>query len=359
MGVNWISWSSAVTVIITLLHIQGVVSITTMTVTVEEGQTLSFRRNYTRDSQKSTSTYFLKYFYRVDSKVSNNLIVTKGPDQLWENGRFSLYDNSAEACVIVRVDKASAEDSGTYWCGVDVSAHPDDITVVQLTVVAGTVRMFVLDAGIFHPGSDFVLMSPPAKHENRAEPLLSYCTCSSFYFYETATGYCKCRCAFPKLNVFLCPPTTADSPDILWRSTTVQMIPTAVIQVSNPLFLTAVMCVAAMLFVCVFTLGLMLTVKHRSSAPSHNRQTSADYETMMPSVQNQPEPCCPCPDCVDPSAFSSPPPNVCANSRSNEYAAVDVLEHSCQYQSLDDIQGEEKVYQDLYRNCGVKDERAV
>ncbi|XP_055365223.1 uncharacterized protein LOC114851906 isoform X3 [Betta splendens] len=348
MGVNWISWSSAVTVIITLLHIQGVVSITTMTVTVEEGQTLSFRRNYTRDSQKSTSTYFLKYFYRVDSKVSNNLIVTKGPDQLWENGRFSLYDNSAEACVIVRVDKASAEDSGTYWCGVDVSAHPDDITVVQLTVVAGTVRMFVLDAGIFHPGSDFVLMSPPAKHENRAEPLLSYCTCSSFYFYETATGYCKCRCAFPKLNVFLCPPTTADSPDILWRS-----------KVSNPLFLTAVMCVAAMLFVCVFTLGLMLTVKHRSSAPSHNRQTSADYETMMPSVQNQPEPCCPCPDCVDPSAFSSPPPNVCANSRSNEYAAVDVLEHSCQYQSLDDIQGEEKVYQDLYRNCGVKDERAV
>ncbi|XP_028999638.1 uncharacterized protein LOC114851906 isoform X6 [Betta splendens] len=276
MGVNWISWSSAVTVIITLLHIQGVVSITTMTVTVEEGQTLSFRRNYTRDSQKSTSTYFLKYFYRVDSKVSNNLIVTKGPDQLWENGRFSLYDNSAEACVIVRVDKASAEDSGTYWCGVDVSAHPDDITVVQLTVVA------------------------------------------------------------------------ADSPDILWRS-----------KVSNPLFLTAVMCVAAMLFVCVFTLGLMLTVKHRSSAPSHNRQTSADYETMMPSVQNQPEPCCPCPDCVDPSAFSSPPPNVCANSRSNEYAAVDVLEHSCQYQSLDDIQGEEKVYQDLYRNCGVKDERAV
>ncbi|XP_028999626.1 CMRF35-like molecule 8 isoform X4 [Betta splendens] len=316
MGVNWISWSSAVTVIITLLHIQGVVSITTMTVTVEEGQTLSFRRNYTRDSQKSTSTYFLKYFYRVDSKVSNNLIVTKGPDQLWENGRFSLYDNSAEACVIVRVDKASAEDSGTYWCGVDVSAHPDDITVVQLTVVAAD-------------SPDILWRS-------------SKCTVTSItHQIQQIMSDIESLCASVAL------------------SATVQMIPTAVIQVSNPLFLTAVMCVAAMLFVCVFTLGLMLTVKHRSSAPSHNRQTSADYETMMPSVQNQPEPCCPCPDCVDPSAFSSPPPNVCANSRSNEYAAVDVLEHSCQYQSLDDIQGEEKVYQDLYRNCGVKDERAV
>lgn len=96
-------------------------------------------------------------------------------------------------------------------------------------------------------------------------------------------------------------------------------------------------------------------------------QMSADYETMMPRVRNQPETCCTCPDCVELSALSSPPRGVCASLRSkqresaistglSEYAVVSVLEHSCQDQCLDVNQIEEKVYQDL---GGVKDERAV
>lgn len=138
----------------------GLMSGTTTTVTGVEGQTLSFRCDYPQDCQSNK-----KYFYQVDDSVSNTyLMLLSNGNQSARNGRFSLYDNTTEAFVIIRVDKLSLEDSGTYWCGVDVSSRPDHISVIQLTVVRGTVCHVTahshlvnwlpgLPLCIFHPGT--------------------------------------------------------------------------------------------------------------------------------------------------------------------------------------------------------------
>ncbi|XP_034453626.1 uncharacterized protein LOC117769088 isoform X5 [Hippoglossus hippoglossus] len=135
------------------------------------------------------------------------------------------------------------------------------------------------------------------------------------------------------------------------------------IELNMSLFLTAAMCVAAILFVCLFTLCLLCAVKHQRSGPRQNRETSADYETMTPGEGTEPEPRCTCSpsDCAAPSAPPPPPPDLCPHFTSKhrestvtlgEYAEVDVRGHVCQYQHLDLSQLEDHVY---HRLCGPKD----
>ncbi|GAA6220154.1 CMRF35-like molecule 8 [Lates japonicus] len=139
-------------------------------------------------------------------------------------------------------------------------------------------------------------------------------------------------------------------------------------KLNMPLFLTAVMCVSAILFVCLFTICLLGAVKHQRShsrsRPRPNRETSSDYETMMPGVGTEPEPCCTssAPDCT----ALPPPPDLCSHFTSkqresavtlglSEYVDVDVPGHICQYQHLDLSRLEEHVYHSLQGNSGPKD----
>ncbi|XP_029286379.1 uncharacterized protein LOC115007581 [Cottoperca gobio] len=135
-----------------------------------------------------------------------------------------------------------------------------------------------------------------------------------------------------------------------------------------PLFVTAAMCVAAILFICLFTLCLWLAVKHRRSGPRHNREPSSDYETMMPGVRTEPELRCSfsAPDCKDLSALPPLPPDLCSHFTSKyrestvtlglgEYVDVDVPKHICQYQDLDLSRLEDHVYHSLQGNSPPKD----
>ncbi|XP_070684472.1 CMRF35-like molecule 6 [Pempheris klunzingeri] len=133
-----------------------------------------------------------------------------------------------------------------------------------------------------------------------------------------------------------------------------------------PLYLTVVMCVAAILCVCLFTLCLLLVVKQRRSGPRQNRETSSDYETMTPGVGTDPEFYCSCSDCIDLSAQPLPRPDLCSHFTSKqrvstvtlglgEYVDVDVPGHVCHYQQLDVSLSEEHVYHSLRRNGGLKD----
>ncbi|TDH15960.1 hypothetical protein EPR50_G00014550 [Perca flavescens] len=135
-----------------------------------------------------------------------------------------------------------------------------------------------------------------------------------------------------------------------------------------PLFVTAAMCITAMLFICMFTLGLLLAVKHRRPGPRQNRETSSDYETMMPGVRTEPELHCSfsAPDCADISALPVPPPDLCSHFTSKhrestvtlglgEYVDVDGPKHVCQYQHLDLSRLEEHVYHSLHGNYDPKD----
>lgn len=111
-------------------------SVTTTSVSGVEGQALSFRCPYPQDYQNSG-----KFFYHVDDSVSNAQLIRTG-NQWEKNGRFSLYDNTTGAFVIISVDRLLLEDSGTYWCGVDIHLLPDYINVIQLSVVQGAVCHF-------------------------------------------------------------------------------------------------------------------------------------------------------------------------------------------------------------------------
>uniref|UniRef100_A0A3Q1BHK6 Immunoglobulin V-set domain-containing protein n=1 Tax=Amphiprion ocellaris TaxID=80972 RepID=A0A3Q1BHK6_AMPOC len=91
---------------------------------------------------------YAKYFCRVDDKDSqSHLIRTERHDQWEREGRFSLYDNTSGAFFIVRVDELTLKDTGTYWCGVDISYLPDHISVIQLNVTRNH-HLYT-----FHPGA--------------------------------------------------------------------------------------------------------------------------------------------------------------------------------------------------------------
>ncbi|XP_042341695.1 uncharacterized protein LOC121942531 isoform X2 [Plectropomus leopardus] len=134
-----------------------------------------------------------------------------------------------------------------------------------------------------------------------------------------------------------------------------------------PLFMTAVMCISAMLFICLFTLCLLLAVKQRRPSPRTNREISSDYETMMPGVAAEPGLRCSCStlDCTDLSALPPPPPDLCSHFTPKqressvtlclgEYVDVDAPKHTCPYQHLDLSRFEEHVYYSLHGNSDPK-----
>ncbi|XP_040892462.1 transmembrane domain-containing protein TMIGD3-like isoform X2 [Toxotes jaculatrix] len=290
MGTTWISWRTTVTVIITVLQIQALISVKPKAVMGEEGQTLDFRCEYPH-SWKSNS----KYFCRLDD--NNTCLILTDKHNQWEtDGRFSLYDNTTGAFFIVKVDELVPEDSGTYWCGVDVSSCPDHISFVTLNV-------------------------------SRAPP-------------NNLTQ---------NINVI---------PNFFPKDLTVDKL-------HLPLFLTAVMCMAAILFVCLFTLCLLRAVKHQRSGPQQNRETSCDYETMMPGTEPELRCTSSAPDWADLPAFPASPPDLCSHFTSKhrestvtlglgEYADVDMPCRLSQYQHLDLNQLEEHVYQSLHDNRSHK-----
>uniref|UniRef100_UPI0037E7A2C4 polymeric immunoglobulin receptor-like n=1 Tax=Semicossyphus pulcher TaxID=241346 RepID=UPI0037E7A2C4 len=284
LGVMGANWRTTTTVILTLLQIPALISVKTTAGGVE-GQSFEFRCDYP-EHLKSNG----KFFCHVDDDTcSNYLIQTDKQNQWVTQGRYSVYDNNTGGFFTVGVDKLTLEDSGMYWCGVDISSRPDHIHVIQLNVSRVTV-------------------SPPTV--STKAPTVD------------------------KLNL--------------------------------PLYLTAVMCVAAILCVCMFTLCLLMAVKQRRSGTLHSRQASSDYETMAPGVSTEPEPYCTCSDCADLSSFPPQPPDLCAHFTSKqrestvtlgpgEYVDVDVSGHICQYQHLDLTRLEDHVYHCINGNNSAKD----
>ncbi|XP_034542932.1 CMRF35-like molecule 5 [Notolabrus celidotus] len=290
MGANW---RATITVVLTLLQIKALISVKT-TVGGVEGQSFSFRCDY-QDIHRDNAKYFCIVY---DTNCADSLIRTDKHDQWVEKGRFSLFDNTTGGFFSVRMDRLRLEDSGLYWCGVDI--NPDHNSVIQLNVSRATVVM----TGTLSPG------------------------------------------------IHLAKEFTVD-------------------KIHLPLYLTAVMCVAAILCVCMFTLCLLLAVKQRRTRPQHNRETTSDYETMMPGNPTEPQLSCSCsdPDCPGLPPLPPPPPDLCSHFTSKhsavtpglcDYEDVDISGRICRYQHLDLTQLEEHVYHCLNGNGdgpgGVKEE---
>ncbi|XP_053273073.1 CMRF35-like molecule 8 isoform X1 [Pleuronectes platessa] len=131
MGAAGISWRTTMTVIITASQIPALMSFRTRDVIGVEGQRFSFTCEYPQSWQSNA-----KYLCREDD--NDNILIHTDRHNQWEtNGRFSLYDNTTAAFLLVQVDRLVLEDGGRYRCGVHVDLQPDHISVIHLNVSQG------------------------------------------------------------------------------------------------------------------------------------------------------------------------------------------------------------------------------
>lgn len=125
-----------------LFWLAALISVKTKAKTAVEGQDFYFSCKY-KDGQGVNTKYF------SHDESSTPLILTDKHDQWVSIGRFSLYDNTSGSFFMVRISNLKLEDSGKYWCGVDVPSNADKLNEIQLNVTRGTV-VFPINALIFH-----------------------------------------------------------------------------------------------------------------------------------------------------------------------------------------------------------------
>ncbi len=78
-----------------------------------------------------------KYFCRGQRSKCTNQIKTNTKNKWFDSGRFSLYDDTTAAVFTVTIRDLSEQDSGTYYCGTDISWDKDSYTEVNLKVITG------------------------------------------------------------------------------------------------------------------------------------------------------------------------------------------------------------------------------
>ncbi|XP_026101149.1 CMRF35-like molecule 3 [Carassius auratus] len=78
-----------------------------------------------------------KYFCRGQWIRCSDLIKTDKEIKWVDSGRFSLFDDTTAAVFTVTFRDLSEQDSGTYWCGVDISGKIDSYIKVNLIIESG------------------------------------------------------------------------------------------------------------------------------------------------------------------------------------------------------------------------------
>ncbi len=78
-----------------------------------------------------------KYFCKGQWQTTcSDLIRTKEKNKWVNSGRFSLYEDRRAAVFTVTFRNLSERDSGTYWCGTEITGF-DPYTEVKLSVITG------------------------------------------------------------------------------------------------------------------------------------------------------------------------------------------------------------------------------
>lgn len=94
-----------------------------------EGQNISIQLTYPAIYEKHD-----KYIGRSDGFFSKKLIQTSQANRWFRHGRVAVFDYTAAHTVIVFMSGLMMEDSGLYFCGVDVKLQLDPVSEIQITV---------------------------------------------------------------------------------------------------------------------------------------------------------------------------------------------------------------------------------
>ncbi|KAL7845238.1 hypothetical protein AOLI_G00234300 [Acnodon oligacanthus] len=98
-------------------------------VTGYKGRSLRINCHYPRGSEEQG-----KYFCRLQGFPCPDLIRTTVKNSWDVQGRVALFDNTSARFFTLEIFSLHVNDSGKYWCGVDISLRPDIIHGVQITV---------------------------------------------------------------------------------------------------------------------------------------------------------------------------------------------------------------------------------
>ncbi|KAF4078780.1 hypothetical protein AMELA_G00185480 [Ameiurus melas] len=78
-----------------------------------------------------------KYFCKGSWTYCSDQIKTGAKNEWINSGRFSLFDDTKSAEFSVMIRELTVEDTGTYYCGVDLPRVQDISTWVELKVKEG------------------------------------------------------------------------------------------------------------------------------------------------------------------------------------------------------------------------------
>ncbi len=102
--------------------------------TGHSGGEINITCRYQDKHTENTNKYFCKGQWDM---TCSDLIKTKEKDKWIDSGRFSLYDDTTAAVFTVTFRNLTEQDSGKYWCGVDISGNKDYYTEVNLNIITG------------------------------------------------------------------------------------------------------------------------------------------------------------------------------------------------------------------------------
>ncbi|XP_051780270.1 CMRF35-like molecule 6 [Erpetoichthys calabaricus] len=108
-----------------------------MTVKTTEGEKLQVVCEYNY-RYKLHNKYFCRHPCNSDNDV---LVLSSKPETLVTRGRFHLFDYSSNCNIRVTVDNVQLTDTGTYYCGIEVSLRLDRFTQVFIKVEKGPSTM--------------------------------------------------------------------------------------------------------------------------------------------------------------------------------------------------------------------------
>lgn len=110
-------------------------SSTAVNVTGSVGSNISVACRYPETFENNS-----KYFCQMSGSFARRdpqCVQTSRMETRSERGRLALLDNTSSHVLTALVSGLAPEDSGKYWCGVDVSLLPDFTSEIWLTVTKG------------------------------------------------------------------------------------------------------------------------------------------------------------------------------------------------------------------------------
>ncbi|XP_077057580.1 uncharacterized protein LOC143710526 isoform X2 [Siphateles boraxobius] len=124
-----------------------------LTVTGYVGSNISVSCRYP-ETYENNSKFFCQMSVRFSPR-DPQCVHTTHRDTRSERGRLALLDDTSAHVLTALVSRLAPEDSGKYWCGVDIDLLPDFTSEIWITVSKGEPQEQTTDLFLKEPGESY------------------------------------------------------------------------------------------------------------------------------------------------------------------------------------------------------------